>query len=78
MDLLSGKRVIVSNSITKEVQCRKHKKKRINKKWLKKYGHKRIPDNNAMYMVNDSIIMTQKCFDKISHLIEHCDLGVNK
>lgn len=74
MDILNGKKVIISNCITKEVQCRKHKKKRINKKWLKKYGYKRVPDNNTMYMVNDTIIMTQKCFDKISYLIEHIDL----
>lgn len=25
------------------VQARKHRKKRINKKWLKKYGYKQIP-----------------------------------
>lgn len=73
MDILNGKKVIISSYITKEVQCRKHKKKRINKKWLKKYGYKRIPDDNTMYMINDAIIMTQKCFDKISPLIEHYD-----
>ena len=27
---------------TKAVQARKHKKKRINKKWLKRYGYKHI------------------------------------
>ena len=27
-------------SVTKPVQRRKHKKRRINKKWLKKYGYK--------------------------------------
>lgn len=31
-------------SITKPVQARKHKKKRINKKWLKKYGYKILVD----------------------------------
>jgi hypothetical protein len=27
---------------TKIVQARKHRKKRINKKWLKKYGYKQV------------------------------------
>ena len=31
-------------SFTKPVQRRKHKKKRINKKWLKKYGYKILVD----------------------------------
>ena len=30
----------ISFLLTKPVQRRKHKKKRINKKWLKKYGYK--------------------------------------
>jgi hypothetical protein len=30
--------------LTKPVQRRKHKKKRINKKWLKKYGYKILVD----------------------------------
>lgn len=31
-------------SVTKPVQRRKHKKKRINKKWLKKYGYETLVD----------------------------------
>ena len=31
-------------SVTKQVQRRKHKKKRINKKWLKKYGYEILVD----------------------------------
>lgn len=73
MDMFNGKRIIVSNSITKQVPCRTHKKRRINKKWLKKYGYKSVPNNEIAYMINDCIIMTQKCFDKISHLVEHYD-----
>lgn len=30
--------------LTKPIQRRKHKKKRINKKWLKKYGYKLLVD----------------------------------
>ena len=30
--------------LTKPIQRRRHKKKRINKKWLKKYGYKLLVD----------------------------------
>ena len=29
---------------TKEIQCRRHHKKRINKKWAKRYGFKTVVD----------------------------------
>ena len=35
-DLMGGYTVIVT---TKQVQRRRHKKKRINKKWIKRYGY---------------------------------------
>lgn len=35
-DLMGGYTVIVT---TKQVQRRRHKKKRINKKWIKRYVH---------------------------------------
>lgn len=36
-------RVVESAHITKEVQARRHRKKRIDKKWRKRYGMKRVP-----------------------------------
>lgn len=38
-----GYKIIVTESCCDYVQKRKHKKKRINKKWLKRYGMKSIP-----------------------------------
>ena len=73
MYMMAGKRIIIRNEITKEVPCRKHRKRRINKKWLKRYGTRQIPDNQSMYVTQDYIFMTQKCFDKLSTLIEHYD-----
>ena len=35
-----GVPIIITNAITKTVQARTHKKKRINKKWAKRYGFK--------------------------------------
>ena len=73
MDKLSylyGMQILVSNSITKEVRSRTHKKRRIDKKWLKKYGYKHIPDNNTILHIGDSLYMTQKCYDKIKDQID--------
>ena len=38
-----GYRLIAVPSMCDRVQARKHKKKRINKKWRKRYGMKEIP-----------------------------------
>lgn len=45
-----GIRVIGSELITKTVQARTHKNKRINKKWLKRYGYREAPDLTAVYV----------------------------
>ena len=74
MDIYNGMPIIISNYITKKVRCRTHKKRRIDKKWLKKYGYKNIPDDSKMYVFDGKLLMTQKCFDKISHLVQHYDL----
>ena len=65
LEFYNGKRVIVTNAITKDVQARRHKKKRISKKWLKRYGHKAVPDNNKVIMTNDTVYMTKKCYEKL-------------
>lgn len=70
MDMLNGTPIIISNYITKKVRCRTHKKRRIDKKWLKKYGYKEIQDDTKMYMFNGSLLMSQKCYDKLSNLID--------
>lgn len=70
LSYLYGMQIIVSNSITKEVRARKHKKRRIDKKWLKKYGYKHIPDNNKILHIENSLYMTQKCYDKIKDQFE--------
>ena len=64
-EYLNGKRVLITNMITKDVQARKHRKKRINKKWLKRYGHKAVPDDTKVYMTNDAIFMTRRCFQRL-------------
>lgn len=70
MDMLNGMPIIITNSITKTVRCRTHKKRRIDKKWLKRYGYKDVQDSTTIYMVNGSLLMSQKCYDKLSSLID--------
>lgn len=70
MDIYNGMPIIINNYITKKVRCRTHKKRRIDKKWLKRYGYKEVQDGATMYMVNGSLIMSQKCYDKFSSLID--------
>ncbi len=60
-----GFRLIESNAITKEVQRRTHRKKRINKKWLKRYGYKTVPDHGRVVRMGDVIFGTPKTIWKI-------------
>ena len=60
-----GYKILITEYITKDVQRRIHKKKRINKKWLKRYGMKIIPDNTKILLVNNTLMMTGKCYEKL-------------
>ena len=59
--------IIITNAITKTVQARTHKKKRINKKWLKRYGYKEVQDENKTYMIDGKLYMTQRCYNKMNY-----------
>lgn len=57
---------------TKEIQRRKHHKKRINKKWRKRYGMielNSMPHGEVVMMDNGIIWMTKRTFErlKLSH-----------
>ena len=60
-----GYKILITEHITKDVQRRTHKKKRINKKWLKRYGMKIVPDNTKILLVNNTLMMTEKCYEKL-------------
>ena len=57
---------------TKEVQRRKHPKKRINKKWRKRYGVielNSMPHGEVMMMMDNGVLwMTKKTFEQIRKL----------
>ena len=65
--MLSGMRIMIVQDIV--IQKRRHKKKRINKKWRKRYGvsvRKRVKDGEVimigerLYMNNDTYLKLEK------------------
>jgi hypothetical protein len=48
MGMIYGMPVYENKHLTERVQRRKHKKKRINKKWLKMYGYKSVPSKKFL------------------------------
>jgi hypothetical protein len=53
---------------TKEIQRRKHHKKRINKKWRKRYGTielNSMPHGEIVMMDNGVIWMTKRTFESL-------------
>lgn len=63
--LLMGHPIYIA---TKEVQRRKHPKKRINKKWRKRYGVielNSMPHGEIVMMDNGIIWMTRKTFQEL-------------
>lgn len=64
-ECFNGMPIVITDYITKTVRKRTHKKKRIDKKWLKKYGYKEAQDESKIYMIDGKLFMSQKCYDKI-------------
>ena len=63
--LLTGYPIYIA---TQEFQRRKHKKKRINKKWRKRYGTVELnsmPHGEIVMMDNGVIWMTKRTFEQI-------------
>lgn len=61
----NGFRLVETTAITKIVQRRTHSKRRINKKWLKRYGYKTVLDNETIYRFGDCILATPNTIRKI-------------
>ena len=63
--LLTGYPIYIA---TQEFQRRKHRKKRINKKWRKRYGTVELnsmPHGEIVMMDNGVIWMTKRTFEQI-------------
>ena len=68
-----GMEIIITELITKDIQRRTHKKRRINKKWLKRYGYKCVPDNDKMIAFNNKLFMTKGAYEKVKKGIKSID-----
>lgn len=61
----NGLQLIETTAITKQVQRRTHRKRRINKKWLKKYGYKTVLDDGNVILFGDCLLATPKTAKKL-------------
>lgn len=50
-----GYKLVESEQCVEFVQRKTHKKKRINKKWLRKYGHKAVPMKDKVIVAGGKI-----------------------
>ena len=67
--LLAGHPIYLA---TKEIQRRKHRKKRINKKWQKRYGVielNSMPHGEVLMTDNGVIWMTKRTFESLKKSI---------
>lgn len=66
MATVNGYNIIIT---TRKIQRRKHKKKRINKKWLKRYGYVTYDiqkfGETILDKQNMNIYMSQKTYDDL-------------
>lgn len=57
----------------KKVQKRKHKRKRINKKWLKRYGYNIIPspfEDDKIISMDGKLYMNSRTYQVLLNTIE--------
>lgn len=66
--LIGGIPVIASWGAVTEVQARTHRKSRINKKWLKRYGTKYVPSKDLIYF-QGMIIGHPKTIEKLKKAV---------
>jgi hypothetical protein len=66
----NGLRLIETTAITKQVQRRTHHKRRINKKWAKRYGYKTVLDDGRILQFGDCILATPNTINKIINLMK--------
>lgn len=72
----NGLRVFVSPLCTRQVQVKRHKRnKRINKKWLKRYGTKTIEE---ALVVGNRIFMSQLAYDALRDEFAKATFAENK
>lgn len=64
-DYCCGMRIIITDAITKKVRRRTHRKKRIDKKWLKRYGYKEVQDHSKILQSGNYLFMSKQTYDRL-------------
>ena len=72
----AGFKLVKADCLVEYVQRRKHKKRRINKKWLKRYGCKAIP-SRSFYVFENSIIAHPQTMKRLVKALK-CRVKENK
>lgn len=62
---INGFRLVETTGMTKKVQRRVHRKRRINKKWKKRYGCKEVVDDCALVVGCGCIFASPKMATRI-------------
>lgn len=70
MDVIIINPKLLPNAKFETKRVRTHKKKRIDKKYLKKYGTCEYEIISGFLIVNDKIYMSQKTYDKLKNIVE--------
>lgn len=60
-----GFELIETTAITKQIQRRNHRKRRVNKKWLKRYGYKTVLDDGKIIRCGDCLFATPNTIKKL-------------
>lgn len=71
MDLkyYNGFKVVIIPDIVKDyIQRRKHRKKRINKKWIKRYGYRPVYDIEHCYVLGNTIYMVKAMYEELNKI----------
>ena len=66
IDNFNGIQIYLTDAITKKVRSRTHRKKRIDKKWLKRYGYKEVQDDSKILAVGNVLYMSKKNYDRLA------------
>lgn len=72
----NGFRLVETTAITKQVQRRTHRKRRINKKWLKRYGYKTVLDDGRIILFDDCILATSNTIKRLIKATKSGDINV--
>lgn len=73
IDRFLGCKIVASKSCCDYVQARKNKNRRINKKWLKKYGKKYVPYKGVVVanLCGDNVILCHpKYWDRFQQILK--------